>query len=163
MTDITMSPVSKILEQSIALEKGIRDLYFLLADYYHEDKIFWKKLAVEEQKHADVLTGLRPWAAMGGNIEQYLLPDLEELIEKNIAIKKVIQRAKDQRPSREVAFSLAYKIELTASEIHYQNVITKDTDNKLLLSMQELCGADKDHAKRIRKRMDSLGIEIVKS
>jgi len=161
MSDITMTKISEILEQSIALEKAIGRLYTLFSTYYYEDQIFWQCLAMEEQKHADTLEGLRPWVAMGGDIKQYLLPNFNELREKNIAIMQVIKRAKEKCPTRQIAFNLAYKIELTASELHYQKIITKNSDNKLLNSMQELCGADKDHAKRIKKMMNTFNIAII--
>lgn len=161
MSDITLTTVSELLEQSINLEKGIGELYYLFSTYHPEDKKFWTRLAKEEQKHANVLEGLRPWAAMGGNIDKYLLLDFHELKARNIAIRKVIQQIRKEHPSREFAFNIAYQLELTASEIHYQKIITQDTENKLLISMQELSGADKDHLKRIKKMMASLKIEVV--
>jgi rubrerythrin len=162
MPDMTITAVSELLEQSIAIEKGIGELYRLFCTYYPEEKIFWFGLAQEEQKHANILEGLRPWVALNGNIDQYLLPDLNELKEINISIRQVIQHAENKRPTREIAFNLAHKIELTASELHYQQIITKGTENKLLQSMQELCGADKDHLKRIKRMMKTLNIELIK-
>lgn len=153
--------MSELLEESIKIERGIGDLYFLFAQLYKEDKKFWEKLASEEDKHAQVLEGLRPWAAMGGDIDGLLLQNYKELKARNIAIKKVFEECRKHSPTREVAYNAAYQLELTASELHYQQIITKDTDNKLLHSMQELSGADKDHIKRIKKRMDTIGIEVM--
>ena len=98
---------------------------------------------------------------MGGNIDKFLLQNFHEIKSRNVAIKKVFDQVRKNTPPREVAYNAAYQLELTASELHYQKIITKDTDNKLLISMQELSGADKDHIKRIKKRMDSLGIEVM--
>lgn len=161
MSNFQISAISEILEQSIAIEEGIGELYKLFASYYQEDTIFWSCLSKEEKTHANILSGLRPWIAMGGKIDQYLLPNLKELKEQNAAIKKVIQHARDERPNREIAFNLAHKLELTAAELHYQKIITKNADSKLLLSMQELCNADKDHLKRIRTMMNSLNIKLM--
>lgn len=162
MPDITLATMSELLEESIKIERGIGDLYFLFAQLYKEDKKFWELLASEEDTHAQVLEGLRPWAAMGSNVDELLLPDFKEIKARNISIKKVFDQVRKKTPPREMAFNAAYQLELTASELHYQKIITKDTENKLLLSMQELGGADKDHIKRIKKRMDSLGIEVMK-
>lgn len=162
MPDVTLKTVSQLLEASIKLERRIGDLYYLFSQIYPEDKEFWNQLAEEEDKHAQVLEGLRPWAAMGGNIDPLLLSDFRELKARNIAIKKVFEQIRKHTPPKDVAFNAAYQLELTASEIHFQKMITEDTDNKLLLSMQELCGADKDHMKRIKTRMDKLGIEVIK-
>jgi len=155
--------ILELLKKSISLEKRIGQLYTLFAQYYEEDNLFWKDLAEEENKHARTLEGLQPWLNMGANLDDYILQNLNELTEKNISLKKVIQFALDEPPTREMAFNVALKIELTASELHYQKIITKHTDDKLLQSMQELCGADKDHAKRIRKMMKSLNIDHVQT
>ena len=163
MPDITISKMSEVLEQSIALEEGIRDLYHLFANSYPEERTYWLRLAKDEQHHADILEGLRPWVAMGTDVDQFLLPDIQELKEKNLAIKHAITMAGEEHPTRAIAFNLAHKIELTASELHYQKIITQTTDNKLLASMQELCGADKDHLKRIKKMMKTLKIEVIEN
>ena len=122
----------ELLDESVRLEKLIGELYTLFAVYYKDEEIFWTKLANEEAKHALILEGIRPWIAMGASVDQYLLSNLAELQEKNLAIKEVIKSAVDNPPTREVAFNLAYKIERTASEVQYQKMISEDTDNKFL-------------------------------
>jgi methylthioribose-1-phosphate isomerase len=154
--------ILKILEESIKLEKSIGNLYMLFHTYYTEDKTFWYRMATDEQKHATIIEGLRPWINLGARIDDFLLDDLQELKDKNSAIEAIIEKAEEEKPTRETAFNLAYRIEVTASEIHYQKIMTEQTDNKLLVAMQELCNADKDHQKRIRKMMDTIGIKLIK-
>ena len=160
MAKMKIPKMPGVLEEGIKLELGIGELYKLFSSYYPEDETFWFRLYQDENKHATVLEALRPWVALGIEKKKFILPDLIELKNKNIAIKKIIQKAKEEKPSRETAFNLAYKIELTASEVHFQKKMSEDPDNKLLQAMQELCGADKDHQKRIRRMMNSLGIEV---
>ena len=61
-------------------------------------------------------------------------------------------------PSREIAFSLALKTEMSAGEIHFQSAMKKDTDSKALKLFQKLNQDDKDHAKRIRAYMKEKGL-----
>lgn len=153
----------ELLDESVLLEKLIGELYTLFAVYYKDEEIFWTKLANEEGKHALILEGIRPWIAMGATIDQCLLQNLTELKEKNISIKQVIKSAVDNPPTIDIAFNLAYKIERTASEVHYQKMITKETDNKLIQSMQILSAEDQNHAKRIRAMMKTLKIEVIQN
>lgn len=161
MAKIEIPKMPSILEDGIQLELNIGELYKLFSVYFPEDKVFWANLSMEEKKHANILEGLKPWIAMGVDKEKYILSDPLELKNKLIALKKIIQEAIANPPSRETAFNLAYKIELTASEIHFQKKMSQEADNKLLKAMQELCGADKDHQRRIRKMMDTLGIQLL--
>lgn len=158
MSDIDITNAPEILEESIALEENIGDLYKLFAAIHPEDEVFWFRLADEEKKHAMILAALRPWAALGADVKKYLLKDLKALRNNNVSIRKVIDRASDHHPGREVTFQLASKIERTASEIHFQKLMNIDVDDKLLAAMRELCEADKDHLKRITTRMKSLNI-----
>ena len=159
MSDLDITSAPEILEESIALEKNIGELYKLFAAIHEEDEVFWFRLADEEGKHAMILEGLRPWASMGVDVKKYLLSDVKALRENNASIKAVIDRVSQQHPDREVTFQLASKIERTASEIHFQKLMNVDVDNRLLTAMRELCDADKDHLKRINTRMRSLGID----
>lgn len=161
MSDIELTTFSEFLEESIKLERHIGDIYYLFAQIFTEDKIFWSRLSEEEDKHANVLEGLRPWAAMKLKIDQLLLPDFKELKIRNAAVKEVFEMARKHSPTREIAYNAAYQLELTASEIHYQKLITEKTDNKLVKSMQQLNGEDKNHLKRIKRRMDKLGIKVI--
>lgn len=153
--------MANILKQSISLEKAIAQLYKLFYSYYEEDRIFWERMALDEERHANILEGLTSWIAMGADTSKLLLSDLQELHNKNAAIEAIIKQATEEPPTREIAFNLAYRIEFTASEMHFQKIMSEKTDSKLLLAMQELCNADKNHQKRIRKIMDTLGIAVI--
>ena len=108
MPDVTLKNISSLLEESIRLERGIGDIYFLFAQIYPEDEKFWTQLAAEEDKHANVLEGLRPWLAMGVDVDPLLLPDLKELKHRNRAIRKVFAEARKHTPSKEIAYNAAY-------------------------------------------------------
>ena len=153
--------IGEMLKQSIALEKAIGQLYKLFQSNYEEDRAFWERMAEDEEHHANILEGLSSWITMGVDTSKFLVSDLQELCDKNAAIEAIIERVKEKTPTRETAFNLAYKIEFTASEVHFQKIMTENTDSKLLHAMQELCNADKNHQKRIRKMMDTLGIEVM--
>ncbi len=115
----------------------------------------------DEETHANILEGLNSWITMGADTTQFLTSDLQELHDKNSAIEAIIKRAKEEKPTREIAFNLAYRIEFTASEVHFQKLMSTTSDNKLLIAMQELCNADKNHQKRIKRMMDTLKIEVI--
>jgi hypothetical protein len=158
MSDLDVTSTPDLLEESINLENNIGELYKLFAATHKEDEIFWCRLAEEEKKHAMILMGLRPWAALGVNVKKYLLPDINALRENNASIMAVIDLASKETPDRTTTFRLASRIERTISEIHFQKLMNLEVDNKLLSAMRDLCEADKDHLKRINRRMSSLDI-----
>ena len=134
---------ARVLDLSIALEEKIGRIYAIFAKHYPENRIFWSRLKTEEEKHAVILEGLRPWLNMGADIKNLLLPDITELSNRNAALDAVLSSLEHERIDRDTAFNLAYRIELTASEIHFQNIMTENTSNPMLVAMQELCRAEK--------------------
>ena len=83
---------------------------------------------------------------------------MDDLKKTNRELLSLLEKYSDHPPSREIAFNLALKTEMSAGEIHFQSAMTKDTDSKILELFQKLNQDDKDHAKRIRAYMKEKGI-----
>jgi hypothetical protein len=143
-----------ILDVSIELELRVGDLYSLFGDLFPDDKNFWWDLALEERGHAAIIrSGKEHFLPLGKFSYDMLADDFEEI--KAIVKKLVglIEKYKEQPPSREEAFNLAFAFETSAGEAHYQAFMRKDAESDVDLIFQKLNREDKDHALRINVYM----------
>jgi hypothetical protein len=141
--------LKELLEISIELELLISDLYGLYAELFPEDKDFWWKLSVEEKNHASLLESGRIYLKKGILPEEAVYKNLEVLKEAKNQIQNLISNYKESAPSYEDAYYEAVKIESSAAELHYQLMMTRESDSKIIKIFQSLDGDDTDHAKRI--------------
>ena len=141
--------LKELLETSIELELLVSDLYSLYADLFPEDKDFWWKLSMEEQNHASLLESGRAYLEKGILPEEAVFQNLDMLNKTKDRIQELIIHYKESAPSYEDAYYEAVKIESSAAELHYQLMMTRESDSKIIKIFQSLDGDDTDHAKRI--------------
>ena len=107
-------------------QKAVRQLFSSLSDYFLSEGFFPNEI----------------------------FPSMEDLQEANKELVSMLEQYAIQPPTREEAFRLALKTEISAGEIHYQTAMAKSTeDSEMLRLFQTLNQDDKDHAKRIRAYM----------
>jgi hypothetical protein len=94
------------------------------------------------------------------SLPEEMFPSMKEMQEANKELGSLLEKYADDPPSREAAFNVALKTEMSAGEIHFQNTMTKSADSKVLEMFQKLNQDDKDHAKRIRAYMKENQIAI---
>ncbi|MCD6174727.1 MAG: hypothetical protein J7K65_03030 [Planctomycetes bacterium] len=150
----------KLAEEAMRLEYNVSKLYMIFRDAYPEDEQFWWQLVIEEGNHAALIKSGLDYFMPVGLFPDGMLPLMEELQEANKELGSLLEKYTANPPSRETAFNVALKTEMSAGEIHFQNTMTKSADSKVLAMFQKLNQDDKDHAKRIRAYMKENQIAV---
>lgn len=151
--------ISKLVENSVKLELNVAKLYMVFHRAFRGDADFWWRLALEEKNHAALVRTLKESFVPKGIVPDKLLSSSLHKIETiNARIVAEIAKFTAAPPSREEAFNIAYQLEQSAGELHFQ--IFMGNIKELLIDQifQKLNGEDKDHAIRIRYYMDMYGI-----
>ncbi len=143
----------KLAEEAIRLEYNVSKLYMIFRDAYPEDEQFWWQLVIEEGNHAALIKSGLDYFMPAGVFPDGLLPAMEDMQGANKELQFLLEEYTANPPSRETAFNVALKTEMSAGEIHFQNTMTKSADSRVLAMFQKLNQDDKDHAKRIRAYM----------
>lgn len=150
----------KLAEEAIRLEYNVSRLYMIFRDAHPEDAQFWWQLVIEEGNHAALIkSGLEYFMPLG-IFPEGMLPEMADLQEANAELESLLEQYEASPPSRETAFNIALKTEMSAGEIHFQRTMTKEADSKVLKMFQKLNEDDKDHAKRIRDYMKEKQLTI---
>lgn len=144
-----MNKIINYIDEAIKLEINAAELYFLFSDYLKEYKDFWYNLSKEEFAHAALLKLAKEFE------EVEILP---KDTFKNMNIKNLVylnslfigfKEEFIKTPTIEKAKELSLKIEGSAAEEHYQNIMTNDSDNRIIGILQRLNRDDKNHLERI--------------
>ncbi len=145
--------LEKIIDEAIQLEMNVAELYQLFHELFPEDAQFWKQLSSEEEHHATLLRTVKLMEASDLLFSLEALPGgWEELNKTNQKIGQAIEDFR-QNPDRHQAFHLAFELENSAGELHY-NIFMKSKYNKRGAAVfRDLNGDDMDHASRIEKYM----------
>ena len=151
----------ELFNESIKLELRVSELYKLFSNALPLDASFWKRLAMEEENHANLLkAGRDRFGPLGKFPMEMLASSMDELISTSEAIEEIISRCKDIAPSRVDAFNIALKLEQSAGELHFLKFMEKDSGSELDKIFQRLNRGDKDHEIKIREYMNSHGIKM---
>jgi len=143
--------IFQIVDEAIALELNVAELYLHFHHQFPDDSAFWWQLAVEEKNHAAMLrsgrehlikAGLFPFGIVSG--------ELNPLVEANKRLAVLLAETKKRTPSREEAFRLAIRLEESAGEIHFETFMKMTPKTSAEQMFQSLNRDDKDHARRIR-------------
>lgn len=105
---------NKLIEEAIALERNVSELYLLFYRLFPEG-----------------------------------LLALKESNRKLIQLKEKFEN----HPDRNRAFQIAYEVENSAGELHYNNYMNQDAESRLSSIFRKLNGDDLNHADRIREYM----------
>jgi rubrerythrin len=150
--------VQEQLQLAVELETALSELYHRFAYYFPADEVFWQRLSGEEKRHAAMLNGLNSVQDLGMMPADVLFPRPQELRVNLQAIRAHIDVLRAAPPELAAAFRLALACELSASELHYQTLMTANSDSPVIRTMQDLGRADRDHIRRLRIRMKRCGI-----
>jgi len=153
--------IEKLLNESISLELNVAKIYENFASSYPEDKNFWWTLVIEEKNHAAILrSGEESYLKVDLFPEKILANSIEQLKSVNHHIKEMIADFSENPPDREKAFNIAYKLEKSAGEIHFQDFMTQNSDSEIDRIFKRLNQDDKDHADRILRYMEQKNIPL---
>ena len=152
--------LKQLANEAIQLELNVAQLYKLFSDAFPQDRSFWWQLAMEEGNHAALIkSGVDYFMDQGLFPQEMLIDNLDVLRAINAELTELIEQYNNKRPSRQIAFAAALKLECSAAEAHYQNMMTCKDGPKMLELFRNLNGEDKDHAERIRTYMNEKGIK----
>jgi hypothetical protein len=146
------------LQLAVDLEAALAELYHHFAYCLPDDELFWHRLSGEEKKHAAMLNGLQSLQDLGMMPGGVLFPRPQELVANLAAIRAHLEVLRAAPPTAEAAFRLALACELSASELHFQTLMSAHSDCPVIRTMQDLGRADRDHIRRLRIRMKRCGI-----
>jgi len=158
--DIMGNDLIKLAEEAMRLEYNVSKLYMIFRDAHPEDANFWWQLVIEEGNHAALIKSGRDYFMPVGVFPDGMLSAMEDIQEANKELESLLQKYAVEPPSRETAFNVALKVEMSAGEIHFQQTMTRAAGSKVLAMFQRLNQDDKDHAKRIRAYMEENKITI---
>lgn len=150
--------IKLFLKESIDLELNIGDLYQYFSAKFPDDYDFWWKVSIEEMNHAALIESINDvfWTDVFpfDSIEKHA----EDLGKINISIRNKIEQSKLVSPTRLEAFKLAFELENSVGESHFEIFMTSVPDSPVVKIFQKLNGEDKNHAMRIENYMKINGI-----
>ena len=146
------------LEESVALELNIGDLYQLFSAKFPEDYNFWRNISIEEMNHAAIIESINDIffaenILPADSIEQ----QIKELKKMNVVIKERIEQFKFGSQVRLEAFNFALELENSIGESHFELFMTAKPNSTVMKIFQKLNGEDINHAKRLEKYMSENG------
>jgi len=151
-----------LIEELIRIELNVADLYLLFSMSFKEDKDFWWQLTMEEKNHAALVLSAKEIYEETGFFPQGLIPRrADALKETNRSIRALIDKYKITSPSREEAMNVAFKLEKSAGEIHYQKFIESKACSAVDKIFQDLSRDDRDHSMKISSYMERNGYPIL--
>ena len=150
-----MSPIEEtlaeaFLDEASALETIMADLYSSFEKSFAEDALFWKQLADEELNHAALIQNVKS----DPEVSKWFVHDApDDLVKETVKTMEwatsLVIKYSEEKPDRLTAFNTAIEVEKTAWELHYQSLMTKNSDKWFVDIVQELNKYDRDHLRRI--------------
>ena len=151
--------LTHLVEESIQIELNVAELYMLFKAVFPEDADFWWRLALEEKNHAALVRSIKEsFLPVGVLPDKLLSSSLQELRKVNAKILDLIVKFRNSPPSRGESFRIAFELEESAAEIHFQEFMENAPSSTIEEMFQKLNKDDKDHAARIRSYMEKQGV-----
>jgi hypothetical protein len=152
--------IRQFLKESIAIELNIGDLYQLFSVKFPQDYNFWWKISIEEMNHAALIESINDVFLYDSSL---LSPDsigklTEDLRKMNLSIIEQIEIFKFGSSTRAEAFKLAYELENSIGEFHFELFMTGKSNSMVVKILQKLNGDDINHAQRIETYVKEYGI-----
>ena len=150
-----------LIDESINLELNVSNLYSLFFKLFPEDADFWWKLVLEEKNHAALIRSGKEYFEQLNKFPHDILSDsLQKLKDTNSKLETMIQKFESDPPLRQEAFNMAFDLENSAGEVHFQNFMSKEGNLKIADIFKQLNKDDKDHSMRIFLYMEKQGIPL---
>lgn len=153
-----------VVDASIQLELNVADLYAIFHETFPQHAAFWWKLRIEERNHAALIrTAKDQFDPVGKFPAELISTKLQELSACNNMLVDLIVKYQAAPPNESEAFSVAFELEQSAGEMHYQKFMEQELDSNSKLSriFQQLNEHDKDHAERVRTYMVQHEIPLI--
>ena len=152
--------LTQVQNEAVQLEMNARKLYVLFARQFPEDAAFWQQLAIEENNHAELIrSGVDLFKEAGVPPTDVLAAPMNSLRAANNKLTELIEKYEENAPTRANAFYTALATEQSAGEIHFQHLMTRQADSRIVELFQQLNQDDKQHTARILTYMQDHGID----
>lgn len=153
-----MSKPTALLELYIALERRAAALYRYFHNSFCEDGSLWWQLCIEEEHHAALLRALLDYFP-DKSIPAELLTVAEDELHKTVAcIDACIEAHGENAFTRASAMQTALKLEGLSGEFEFQQLIASGIQSPAIDIFRQLCGEERDHARRISTYMQQHGL-----
>ena len=114
---------------------------------------------MEEKNHAALIrSGKEYFEPLNKFPHDLLANSLQKVKDTSSSLKSMIKKLESDPPLRQEAFNIAFEIENSASELHFQKFMNKEVNLKIDDIFKRLNKDDKDHALRISSYMEKHGI-----
>lgn len=152
----------QLIDVAIKLELSMAEIYHSFYKRFPEDADFWRKIVVEERKHAALLDDWKQHLLDTAMFPVELMDTSSAAINNlNNEIESILRRESEDPPVRAAAFKLAIMLEESAGEAHFQHVLQQvEPSSKAIRLFRRLHEADVDHADRLRNYMHQNGLEM---
>ena len=154
MSALDKNLILEFLDRASSLELIMANMYTLFEKSFTEDSDFWKQLAQEELSHAALLKTAINNPEMSKQLAHDASNDLlQEVVKAKEWATALLIKFSEVKPDRLTAFNTAIEAEKTAGELHFQSIMTKESDSWFIKVLRELNEYDRDHLKRINLYM----------
>lgn len=149
--------ITELFEESIRLERLAAALYLNYARIFSEHNDFWRELSHEEENHAAIIRSGMEYLYKFELFPLNALAKDVELIKCSCRkIEQEIDHLNNSPPDLKSACKFAISIETGAGESHFQVAIDSEEGSRALSVFKKMANSDRDHAKRIRKFLESI-------
>ena len=153
--------VAALFDESVRLELIVSDAYHLFWRLFPGDADFWWRLALEEMNHAALLRSGKELFQPADCFPRHLLcPCLDELRQTSGDLLELMQQFKITPPSRLEALNIAFELEKSVSEQHFQQFMEGEANSSIAKVFQQLNKDDKDHAQRISSYLKQRSLSV---
>jgi rubrerythrin len=153
-----MMEISESLRICTSIEGMTAEIYHALSKLFPEAKDFWYDLALSEENHTNILlaaAGLNRAGILTECIVPSSLPRIRETLGLVRDSKKKVETGslllKD-------AIEIALEIENSTGEIYFQEVLTQQTDSKVVMELRKMLIDEELHNVKIKSFMKSRGL-----
>lgn len=153
--------IDLLLDELYNIEILMSDLYNFFKKIFPDDADFWWTLSQEELNHASLLSSVKETFIPIGKYPSFIDDvTFDSAFNEGQRLKNTIEYVKSTAIEREEAFNLAFSLENSVMEEHYQNFMNAANSNNVDKVFQKLNSFDKDHAERVKNRAKDVGIQI---
>jgi rubrerythrin len=147
---------------AIELELMASQIYMYFHEKFTEEKDFWWELVIEEKNHAALLRSVIPIYEINKEAILKFLPSRELLEETLLKLKEMYTDIQKRDLTLKEAFELAYFLENSAGEAHFQKFLEGEAapSNDVEMVIQQLGRDDILHAERVKNRAKQYGWEL---
>jgi rubrerythrin len=145
------------LQACLAMENLCADLYVYLSKLFTEAGDLFRRLAEDEERHADILTVSLGFHEIG-ELPDTVVPESPEDIRKSLHIAEEFKQClKSGRVALAEALQVVLELERSMAESYLHEVMTADTESDVIAYLKQFYQDEKSHFDMVHEYLLSLG------